>query len=307
MSGNVTTTKISCPISTPALNVKSDSASDALGSSRSRITFENPRPWTSPNRKVIRQRRPSRSSSKFSTATQTMLSAMRLSMSTAGSDTTPNVANASVMVCATVKAVTIFTTSSSDAGTDEQHDQKRQMIVTRDDVFHAERDESPCRIECRRRAAWKTACVTPPSSTTSWLVPWMTACARCRWSGRRELVKGRIDGQAGHRLGEHEPQVEPQQVPAGQPVAVQHHALGCGSIGGKAVVGLDSGEHLLDRGVDLLDRREPVSVEVDRRALVQVGGADDERDPHGAPVNRDARGAARELVGAGRDGPGPHR
>ncbi len=96
------------------------------------------------------------------------------------------------------------------------------MIVARDDVFHAERDESPCRIECRRRAGLEDGMCDAAVEHDLVARALDDGMRQVAMVGLRERVQGRIDGQAGHRRGEREPQVEPQQVPAGQPVAIEH-------------------------------------------------------------------------------------
>ena len=70
-----------------------------------------------------------------------MLSAIRLSVSLVGSTTASNVANASVMLCATVNEVTILTSERKLVGGDQQPHQKRQMVVPGEDVLDAEPQE----------------------------------------------------------------------------------------------------------------------------------------------------------------------
>ena len=66
-----------------------------------------------------------------------MLSAITASTGADGTWTKPSVASASVMLCAMVKAVTVFTSSQS-ARDEEQRQHEEQMIDAEQDVLDAE-------------------------------------------------------------------------------------------------------------------------------------------------------------------------
>src|SRR6267142_2380212 len=96
--------------STPPLNEKSAHARAPAGSPSSRRTPANPNPWINPKPKAISARtsRPLRDARMFSTPMKAMVSAIAGSTIPGEGLRMPRVARASVMLWATVKAVTIL-------------------------------------------------------------------------------------------------------------------------------------------------------------------------------------------------------
>ena len=76
----------------------------------------------------------------ISTATNTMLSAITASTGGRGTCTNPSVAAASVMLCATVNAVTVLTSRQRAAHDEQQRQHEQQMIDAEQDVLDAERE-----------------------------------------------------------------------------------------------------------------------------------------------------------------------
>ena len=103
----------SCPASTPRLKPTSASASAPFGNPRSASTLAKPKPWISPKPKATVQRRPVNSGKTLFSAASTTDAAIVASTAREGSDTMPSVASVSVIECASVKAVTMRSTSHS--------------------------------------------------------------------------------------------------------------------------------------------------------------------------------------------------
>ena len=79
---------------------------------RSASTLAKPKPCTNPNAKATAQRRPWTSGNKLFSAASTTDAAIADSTQREGSATQPSVARLSVIECASVKALTILTTST---------------------------------------------------------------------------------------------------------------------------------------------------------------------------------------------------
>src|SRR6185436_12225130 len=101
----------SWPSSTPTLKPTSASNSTDCGSARSDSTLAKPKPCTSPNTNATTHRRASTVGQMLFSAASTTDAAIADSTQRDGSATTCSVASVSVMECASVKAVTIFSTS----------------------------------------------------------------------------------------------------------------------------------------------------------------------------------------------------
>ena len=105
--------KTSCPISTPTLNVNSARGMSPRGSPISESALAKPKPCRSPNENATNQGHlavrlgwPALVRA-ISQASRRMLSAMAASTGGSGTCTTPSVASARVIECASVKAVTV--------------------------------------------------------------------------------------------------------------------------------------------------------------------------------------------------------
>ena len=117
MASDVSTAamKTSCPISTPTLNVNNASGMSPRGRPISESAPAKPKPCRRPNEnatsqghRAVRLGWPARERA-ISQASRRMLSAMAASTGGPGTCTTPSVASASVIECASVNAVTVVT------------------------------------------------------------------------------------------------------------------------------------------------------------------------------------------------------
>ncbi len=112
-----------------------------------------PKPCSSPNvnatshgARSVRPRSPRRERT-ISAATKTMLSAMIASTGAEGTCTKPSVASASVMLCAMVNAVIVFTSKPDAAHDEHEREDEEQVIDPEEDVLHAEHE-----VTARRRS-----------------------------------------------------------------------------------------------------------------------------------------------------------
>src|SRR4051812_30211768 len=103
----------SCPASTPRLKPTSASTSDSCGKPRSDSTLAKPKPWIKPNTKAIIQRRSRNSGNTLLSAAISTEAAMVDSTSRDGKLSTPSAASDKVIECATVNAVTTFSTDQN--------------------------------------------------------------------------------------------------------------------------------------------------------------------------------------------------
>src|SRR2546425_1076165 len=112
-AGTATATTSAWPISTPALNPKSESRSPCEDSPSSRSAAEKPKPWTRPKQKLTSQRRATTGlKNRFSAATNAIDSAMTASTRRSGSTTTSSAARARVTLWASVNAVMVLASAS---------------------------------------------------------------------------------------------------------------------------------------------------------------------------------------------------
>src|SRR5439155_380640 len=112
-AGTATATTSAWPISTPALNPKSESRSPCEDSPSSRSAAEKPKPWTRPKQKLTSQRRATTGlKNRFSAATNAIDSAMTASTRRSGSTTMSSAARASVTLWASVNAVMILASAN---------------------------------------------------------------------------------------------------------------------------------------------------------------------------------------------------
>src|SRR5881396_2492699 len=112
-AGTATATTSAWPISTPALNPKSESRSPCEDSPSSRSAAEKPKPWTRPKQKLTSQRRATTGlNNRFSAATNAIDSAMTASTRRSGSTTMSSAARPSVTLWASVNAVMILASAN---------------------------------------------------------------------------------------------------------------------------------------------------------------------------------------------------
>ena len=146
-----------------------------------------------------------------------MLSAIAGSMSRAGGVTMLSAASDSVMLCATVNAVTMSASWRSDAAEQQQADEKQQVIRTDQDVVDAGRDEL-----ARRRRARPGACrrstrtrVRPPSRIACVSAsPFVDVEERLVLRIVREQLQ-RVTVSAPGRRRERVADLQPQRLPIG--------------------------------------------------------------------------------------------
>src|SRR2546426_592809 len=112
-AGTATATTSAWPISTPALNPKSESRSPCEDSPSSRSATEKPKPWTRPKQKLTSQRRATTGlKNRFSAATNAIDSAMTASTRRSGSTTMSSAARPSVTLWASVNEVMILASAN---------------------------------------------------------------------------------------------------------------------------------------------------------------------------------------------------
>ena len=153
----------------PTLKAKSASGMSPCGSPMSDSALAKPKPCSSPNVKATThgQRAVSpispRSRCTISTASSRMLSAIAASTGGPGTCTTPSVASASVIECATVNAVMVRAEHASAANDQDERQHEEQMIEAEEDVLDPVREigahhrERPARSRRSRPRAARAA------------------------------------------------------------------------------------------------------------------------------------------------------